>query len=459
MRIHLIAVGGAVMHNLAIDLKNKGNDISGSDDQIFEPSLSRLKENGLLPEKMGWDASNITNELDFIVIGMHAKADNPEILKALELGIKMYSFPEYAYKSSENSIRVVVAGSHGKTSITSMIMHALKAKNIETDYLVGSQLPGFKTMVNLSGEAPIAVFEGDEYLSSPIDLRPKFMHYKPKIALVSGIAWDHINVFPTKELYNKAFIDWFESLAEDTYITYADEDKLMEDLILKHAKCHKIVKYSSFKYELNNGNVSVLFNDKKYPTQISGSHNFLNLAGAANVCEQLGISKEDFLDSMVNFSGAAKRLEKMHETENCTIFRDFAHSPSKVKATIKGIKEQYPERKLIACLELHTFSSLTKAFLPEYEGSMYFADDAIVYFNPQTIEHKKLEPISIENVVEAFNKEGIKVFTDSTELYKTLENKEYDNSNLLIMSSGNFDNLNWKELVNFVANNNGIKSN
>ena len=439
MKIHLIAIGGSAMHNLALALHYKGYSITGSDDQIFEPSKSRLSEKGLLPKKIGWYEKNITKDIDAIILGMHAKEDNPELLKARELNLNIYSYPEYIYEQSKKKKRVVIGGSHGKTSITAMILHVLQHLNIECDYMVGAQLKGFDVMVKLTDHAPIIILEGDEYLSSPIDRRPKFHLYKPNIGVISGIAWDHINVFPTFENYVDQF-RVFKNLISDCLI-YCEEDSELLKLIIEGENC-KTIGYSTPDHSIQNG--ITYLND--IPLKIFGDHNLQNLNAAKMVCYELGVSNKDFMNQIKTFAGASNRLELLRNDNNSAIFKDFAHSPSKLKATIKAVKMQFKERKLIACMELHTFSNLNKNFLQQYKNSMNDADEAIVYFSLEAIKHKGLEPISKDDVRFAFNKKNLTIITDNNQLKKHLKKVYHNNTNLLLMSSGNFNKINFNEI-------------
>jgi len=444
MRIHLIAIGGSAMHNLAMALHQKGYQVSGSDDEIFEPSKSRLDEAGLLPTQMGWDASRINSDLDVVILGMHAKKDNPELLRAQELGLKLVSYPEFIYEQSKDKKRIVVGGSHGKTSITAMILHVLQKLDIETDYLVGAQLEGFHTMVKLS-DAPLMVIEGDEYLSSPIDRRPKFLWYKPHIATISGIAWDHINVFPTFEEYCEQFGLFIESIQENGSLIYYQEDKEIKALLNNAKESVMMLPYKEHDYRIEDGISILVDDDNEYPLLIFGEHNLQNLNAAFHACMSLGISKEDFYESITSFKGAARRMELIAENAGSRVYKDFAHAPSKLKATCEAVRKQFPNKKIIACVELHTFSSLNKEFLSEYSGSMNDADEAIVYFNPHTIEHKGLESISKEEVENAFSPSQIAVYNDSGLLTDHLRNQALDNSIVLLMTSGNFDGVSLNE--------------
>ncbi|WP_372640831.1 UDP-N-acetylmuramate--L-alanine ligase [Ancylomarina sp.] len=447
MRVHFIAIGGAAMHNLALALHKKAFQVSGSDDEIFDPSKSRLEQYGLLPEKWGWFPDKITSKIDAIILGMHARIDNPELLKAKELGLKIYSYPEYIYEQTKDKTRVVIGGSHGKTTTTSMIMHVLKCNNIDFDYMVGAQIEGFDTMVKLSEDAKIAVFEGDEYLASPIDPRPKFHLYHPHIALLTGIAWDHINVFPTFDNYLSQFEKFIGYIKPQGSLIYFEEDEHIEKMIQSKRDDIKYHPYNSHLHTVKNGISSLITKDGRLELSIFGDHNLQNLQGAHFVCRELGISDEKFYSSIKNFGGAAKRLQTLAQNEQTIVYQDFAHSPSKLQATTRAVKNQFTDRKLVACMELHTFSSLKEEFLPEYKDSMAVADIALVYFNPKTVEHKKLKAISAQQVEEAFGGTNLKVYTDSQILLYDLMHLNFEKTNLLLMSSGNFSGLNLKELA------------
>ncbi len=447
MKLHFIAIGGSAMHNLAIALHKKGIEVSGSDDEIFEPSKSRLSKYGLLPENEGWNENNITNDIDAVILGMHARLDNPELIKAQQLGIKIFSYPEYLYEESKDKTRIVIGGSHGKTTITSMIIHVFNYLNMDCDYMVGAQLQGFEVMVKLTHTAKYMIIEGDEYLTSPIDRRPKFHLYMPDIALISGIAWDHINVFPTFENYVDQFNIFANLIIEKGKLVYCTED----DEVINVAKQTRkdIIKfpYGIPKHSIQNGITSILHNNTEIPLQIFGNHNLMNLNGARLVCNQVGISDDDFYKAIQSFQGASKRLELVKTNDFTTIYKDFAHSPSKLKATTSAVKAQFTDRKLVACMELHTFSSLTLEFLMHYKDCMQAADEAIVYFNPHTLAHKKLPAISIEEVKNAFNSTDMQVYTDSALLIKHLQDINWKHKNLLMMSSGNFDGINFNDLA------------
>jgi len=433
------------MHNLAIALHKKGYEITGSDDEIFEPSRSRLAHYGLLPKKEGWHPEIISAKPDIIILGMHAHNDNPELLRAQQLGLKIYSYPEYLFEQTKDKTRVVIGGSHGKTTTTSMVMHVLKYHGIEFDYMVGANLDGFETMVGLKSSAKIAIFEGDEYLSSPIDKRPKFHHYKPNIALLTGIAWDHINVFPTFEGYVEQFRIFAGMIEQKGSLIYYDGDEYLNAIARNLRSDVRLFPYHTPSFEIGKNQTSLIVGEKRVHLEVFGEHNLQNIAGAKQVCNQLGISYDQFYDAISSFKGSARRLEVVAKNRNTTVFFDFAHSPSKLKATTRAVKDQFHHRNLVAVMELHTFSSLKKDFLPQYKGTMECADQAFIYFNPLTIEHKRLDQITVDEVEEAFGGNNIEVFIDSDLLFTALEGIEWKGKNLLIMSSGNFSGKNIKE--------------
>jgi UDP-N-acetylmuramate: L-alanyl-gamma-D-glutamyl-meso-diaminopimelate ligase len=452
MKVHFIAIGGSAMHNLAIALHKKGFEITGSDDEIFDPSKSRLEKYGILPKEWGWFPEKLTTDIDAIILGMHARIDNPELLKAQELGLKIYSYPEYIYEQTKDKTRIVIGGSHGKTTTTSMVMHVLKNNNIDFDYMVGAQIEGFETMVKLSEEAKIAIFEGDEYLSSPIDRRPKFHLYHPNIALLTGIAWDHINVFPTFENYVEQFEIFTKLIQENGSLIYFDGDEHIAKIVESKRDSIDYISYNSHPFKVVDNCSILLTQSGEVPLEIFGEHNLQNLMGAYHICKKAGLSDEQFYNSIKHFSGAAKRLQKLAESKSCTVFQDFAHSPSKLKATTEAVKKQFTNRKLIACMELHTFSSLKKEFLPHYKNTMSLADEAIVYFNPKTIEHKKLEPITKEQVAQAFGGNNVKVYTNSDQVTIDLLEHKFKHTNVLLMSSGNFSGVNLADLAEKIIN-------
>ena len=451
MRVHFIAVGGSAMHNLAIALHQKGYQVTGSDDAIFEPSKSRLQKHGLLPETIGWNANNITNDLDAVILGMHAKADNPELLKAQELGVNIYSYPEYLFEQSKLKSRVVIGGSHGKTTITSMVLHVLHYHDKEVDYMVGAQLEGFETMVHLTEENDFMVLEGDEYLSSPIDLRPKFHLYQPTVALLSGIAWDHINVFKTLEDYEEQFKIFIDQITPGGILIYNEEDETVKRLAEESENQIRKIPYTTPEYTVEDGETYIETNEGPMPLEIFGAHNLSNLAGAKWICQNMAIDEDDFYEAIASFKGASKRLEKIAESTNSVAYKDFAHSPSKVSATTKAVKSQFPTRKLVACLELHTYSSLNAEFLKQYQGALNVADEAVVFYSPESVAIKQLDAVSEEQIKTAFNQENLKVYTDPKAFKEFLFNQEFGNKTLLLMSSGNYGGLDLekvKELFN-----------
>ncbi|MBQ9311889.1 MAG: peptidoglycan synthetase [Bacteroidales bacterium] len=448
MRVHFIAIAGSAMHNLAIALKKKGYDVSGSDDEIFSPAKERLEAYGILPKYIGWNTDIITKDLDAIILGMHAKEDNPELVKAKELGIKIYSYPEFLYEMSKDKVRIVIGGSHGKTTTTAMILHAMRKNNIETDYMVGALLEGFDVMVKMTKEAKYTVLEGDEYLTSALDKRPKFHLYQPNIAVITGIAWDHVNVFPTFENYCKQFEIFADKITNGGTLIYSAEDENVCD-VAKHSRTDIEKKpYNALTSVVRNNKTIVLFNGKEYEMQVFGHHNLLNMHAAMLVCEKVGIKNEDFLASMQSFKGAAKRLELIKENDTVSIYKDFAHSPSKLQATVSAVKEQYPQRKLVACMELHTYSSLTQEFLSHYKNTMSKADVAMVYYNHHALQLKRLPELDKQQVYNAFGREDLKVYTDKTDLIKAIKGIKMENLCLLMMSSGNFDGIDLKEFAN-----------
>ena len=451
MNIHFIAIGGAAMHNLALALHLKGDAITGSDDEIFDPSKSRLSAYGILPKAFGWFPEKITAQLDAIVLGMHAKADNPELLKAQELGLKIYSYPEFLYEQSKFKTRVVIGGSHGKTTITSMILHVMHYFNRDLDYMVGAQLEGFDVMVKLTDDNDFIILEGDEYLSSPIDRRPKFHLYKPNIALLSGIAWDHINVFPTWENYVEQFSIFVDSIVEGGSITYNIEDVEVKKVVEGSENTIRKFPYQTPEYQVENGITILETEEGSMPIEIFGKHNLNNLAGAKWICQQMGIDENDFYESISSFQGASKRLERIAETENCVAYKDFAHSPSKVLATTNALKNQFPNRKLIACLELHTYSSLNPEFLTEYKGALDAADVAVVFYSPHAVEIKKLKAISQQQIADAFQRDDLIIYTNPTAFKYFLFSQQFNDTSLLLMSSGDYGGLDFDELKNLIA--------
>ena len=453
MRVHFIAIGGSAMHNLAIALKLKGYVVSGSDDSIFEPSKSRLKKHGLFPENLGWNPTKITNDLDCVILGMHAKENNPELMEAKNKSIKIFSYPEFIYEMSKNKTRVVIGGSHGKTTITAMVLHVLNDNGINVDYMVGAQLKGFETMVNLTEENDFILLEGDEYLSSAIDRRPKFHLYKPNIALLSGISWDHINVFPSKASYSKQFEIFLDTIISGGVVVYNDQDKHLQEIVLKCSNSIRKLEYSIPEYYIKNG-ISYLSTDEgDLPLRIFGEHNLSNLSGAKLICQLMGVYEEEFNSSITSFDGADKRLEPLLYENDRAFYKDFAHSPSKVKATTEALKNQFTDRKLIALLELHTFSSLNENFIGEYKNTLDNCDIKILFYDPKAVEKKGLNNISEKAIKSAFKDDSLFIFSDSDELKKFLFELDYKESNLLFMSSGNYASLDLNEIREFIKGN------
>ncbi|HSN08185.1 MAG TPA: Mur ligase family protein [Hanamia sp.] len=448
MHIHFISIGGSVMHQLAIALKRKGYEVTGSDDEIFEPAAGNLKNEGLLPSNNGWFPGLVTKDIDAVILGMHAKQDNPELAKAKELGLKIYSFPEYIFHESLHKKRVAVGGSHGKTTTTAMIMHALKNMNFDFDYLVGASLYGFDQSVKIT-DAPVIVCEADEYPASTIEKKPKFHFLFPHIAVLTGIAWDHINVFPTFDFYLEQFVIFINKIEKNGFLIFNETDKVLKDLVEKNArKDLNYIPYSLPQHTIINGITTVEVGNSKTDLKVFGNHNLLNLQAAYLVCKELGMEDEAFAKAIATFEGAAKRLELVAQKNNCNIYRDFAHAPSKVKASINAVKEQFPDKKLIAVLELHTFSSLDKNFMSEYNGAMDKADEAIIFYSRHALELKRmnfLEPVIVKN---GFQKENLEVITERKNLEEKLKSYSFNNTNFLFMSSGNYDGMNILTTLN-----------
>ncbi|GAB3635002.1 Mur ligase family protein [Hymenobacter arcticus] len=446
--IHLIAVGGSIMHNLALALHQRGTQVTGSDDEIFEPARTRLAAAGILPTEEGWFAEKVHAGLSAVIVGMHARADNPELLRAQELGLKVYSFPEYIYEASKDKQRVVIGGSHGKTSITALILHVLRFHGRKFDYAVGAQLAGFDLMVQLTDDAPIIIIEGDEYLSSPIDRRPKFHLYQHHIGVISGISWDHINVFPTEEIYRAQFEIFARQTPKAGVLIYDRDDEQTQLVAVPSSPDVTYVGYGPHENVIRDGRTFLITKkDEEVPIQVFGEHNLRNISAAKEVCKQLGIKGKDFYKAVATFKGAARRLELVQQGATSVVYKDFAHAPSKLRATATAFKRQFPQRKLVACLELHTFSSLNPAFLPQYAHCFDAPDVAVVYFNPHVLEHKRLPPLAAEAVATAFARPDLKVFTDSRALAEFLHAQQWADTNLLLMTSGTFDGLDLSELA------------
>ncbi|WP_418513989.1 UDP-N-acetylmuramate--L-alanine ligase [Corallibacter sp.] len=451
MNVHFIAIGGAAMHNLAIALHNKGYQVTGSDDTIFDPSKTRLENKGLLPEAFGWFPEKITADLDAVVLGMHAKADNPELLKAQELGLKIYSYPEFLYEQSKEKTRVVIGGSHGKTTITSMILHVMHYHDRDVDYMVGAQLEGFDVMVKLTDDNDFIVLEGDEYLSSPIDRRPKFHLYKPNIALLSGIAWDHINVFPTYENYVEQFSIFVDSIVRGGSVTYNAEDAEVARVVEASENTIRKLPYYTPEYTVEDGETLLETPEGPLPIEVFGKHNLNNLAGAKWICQHMGIDEDDFYEAIATFKGASKRLEKIAESETSVAYKDFAHSPSKVEATTKAVKEQYKNRTLVACLELHTYSSLNAEFLKEYKDALDAADVAVVFYSPHAVEIKKLDAVTHEQIAKAFERDDLIIYTNPDDFKNYVFSQDFKDKALLLMSSGNYGGLDFDEVKGLIG--------
>lgn len=452
MRIHFIAIGGSAMHNLALAMHDKGYHVTGSDDEVFEPSKGRLLKAGILPKEFGWFPEKISNDIDAIILGMHAREDNTELLRAQELNLKVYSYPEFIYNQSKDKMRLVIAGSHGKTTITSMILHVLSHFNKDFDYMVGAQLAGFDRMVKLTKEAPIIILEGDEYLSSPIDRRPKFIWYKPHVSLISGIAWDHINVFPTFDFYVEQFSDFVKTIEPNGALVFFNEDEQIQKVVKDANSSVNTFGYSTPAHKVKDGVTSLLVDGKEVELNVFGTHNLQNLNGARLVLNQIGISDDMFYEAIQSFGGAAKRLETVAKNAETVIYKDFAHSPSKLKATSSAVKAQWPDRELVAVMELHTFSSFNPEFLKEYRGSFDTPDHAVLFYLPETARHKNLPDLTIEQVKEAFGKEDLIIINTTADLKAYLEQTSWGGKNLLFMSSGNYGGIDIdsyaQELIN-----------
>lgn len=447
-RVHFIAIGGSAMHNLAIALQQQGFDVSGSDDEIFEPSHSRLDRLGLLPDKLGWDPLRISSDLNAVILGMHARIDNPELVRAQELGIPVFSYPSYFHERTKDKTRVVIGGSHGKTTITSMIVHVLRHAGVEFDYLVGAQLEGFDCMVKVSDRSKVAIIEGDEYLASALEPVPKFHLYRPDIALISGIAWDHVNVFKTFESYVDQFRKFIAHIEPGGKLIYCTEDEEVrkvaeeKEVTLRQAQGDiSRVGYGIPRHRIEDGITVLETPHGDVPLQVFGKHNLQNMEGARHVCHLLGIGDKEFYAAIRSFHGAAKRLEKLAEAPGRSVFKDFAHSPSKLKATVQAVREQFPKRRLIACMELHTYSSLSEGFLDQYAGSMDRADAAIVFYDPHAVQLKRLPPIPPERIQRAFGRKDLRVLTDPIAVLGAVREREEGDAVLLMMSSGNFGGL------------------
>ena len=453
-RLHLIAVGGSIMHNLALALQRRGAQVTGSDDELFEPARGRLAAAGLLPKAEGWFPEKVSADLDAVIVGMHARPDNPELLRAQALGLRVYSFPEFIYEASRDKQRIVIGGSHGKTSITSLILHVLRHHGRQFDYAVGAQLTGFDLMVQLTEDAPIIIIEGDEYLASPIDRRPKFHLYHHHVGVLSGISWDHINVFPTEDSYREQFRLFAEMTPKAGTLIYDQDDEQTQLVTVPTNPDVTYVGYGPHEHVVRDGRTYLLTKrDEEVPIQVFGAHNLRNISAAKEVCKCLSIKGKDFYEAVATFPGAARRLELVREGPGAVVYKDFAHSPSKLKATAAALKTQFPARRLVACLELHTFSSLNPAFLPQYAHCFDAPDVAVVYFNPHVLAHKRLPPLPPDAVQAAFQRPDLRVFTDSQQLAEFLHSQNWHDTNLLMMTSGTFDGLDVARLAEEVTGN------
>lgn len=441
MKTHFIAIGGSAMHNLAIALKDKGYQVTGSDDAIFEPSKSRLERKGILPAELGWFPEKLTSDIDAVILGMHAHADNPELARAKELGLKIYSYPEFLYEQSKEKTRVVIGGSHGKTTITSMILHVLNFHQKDIDYMVGAQLEGFDCMVKITNDNDFMILEGDEYLSSPIDLRSKFLLYQPNIALISGIAWDHINVFKTFDDYVEQFRKFVASITPGGVLVYNEEDAEVVKVVESAENYFRKIPYHTPDYEIVNGIVNLKTDMGEIPLSVFGKHNLLNMEGARFICSQLGIMEEEFYEAIMSFKGASKRLEKVERKDGGLLYKDFAHAPSKVKATVSAFAEQFSKTETFGLLELHTYSSLNPVFLEQYDHAMDGLDNAVVFYSEDALKIKRMEPISPELIKEKFKNQNLRVFTNAEDLHKYWETLDKSKGAFLMMSSGNFGGL------------------
>ena len=451
MNIHFISIGGSVMHQLAIALKRKSYQITGSDDEIFEPAKGNLASEGVLPEPLGWFPEKIHKNLDAVILGMHAKADNSELLRAKELDLPIYSFPEYIFKESKDKTRVVVGGSHGKTTTTSMIMHVLREAGKEFDYLVGAKLQGFDQSVNITN-APIIICEGDEYPASVIEKRPKFHFLYPHIAVLTGIAWDHINVFPTFDFYLEQFVIFINKIEKGGHLIYNETDTTLKELIEKNKR--EDIHYHPYAVPQHNivkGVTKVNIENVETALKVFGEHNLLNLHAAWLVCKQLEIDAKTFTKAIGNFTGAAKRLELLAKNDSTIFYRDFAHAPSKVKATIEAAKAQFPDKKLMGVLELHTYSSLNEAFMQEYKGALDKADEATVFYSKHALELKRMPELKKEAVQAGFAKEGLQVFNNREELENWIKQRDFTNAVVLFMSSGNYDGFDANKFAGTIA--------
>jgi UDP-N-acetylmuramate: L-alanyl-gamma-D-glutamyl-meso-diaminopimelate ligase len=447
-KIHFIAIGGSVMHNLAITLKQLGYEVSGSDDKIYDPSKSRLKKHNLLPKNLGWFSELIDKEIDFIVLGMHAKKDNPELLKALDLDCKIYSYPELIFEFSKSKTRITIGGSHGKTTVSSMILHVLNFYDIKVDYLLGAQIEGFENMVHISDDNDFILIEGDEYLSSPIDNTPKFHKYNSNIAVITGIAWDHINVFPTFENYVSQFEKFIETITDGGVLVFNELDKLVLDTVNKSDKTIRKIGYGKPDFEIVDEVTYIKTSEGNVPLKVFGDHNLSNLSAAKQICALMGVFDDEFFAAIASFKGASKRLETIYRDKNKIIIKDFAHSPSKLKATIDAVKNQFSNKNIIAVYELHTFSSFNQKFIKEYLNSMLSANMKIVYYDNEVLKKRGEFNINEKTIKDSFGSDDLIIISKKSVLEEIMLKINLDNSVLLMMSSGNFSSIDMISLTN-----------
>ena len=451
MRLHFISIGGSAMHSLALEMKRMGNEITGSDDAIFNPSKAKLKAAEILPETLGWFPEKITNKIDVVILGMHAKINNPELLKAQSLKLKIQSYPEFLAEISQEKTRVVIAGSHGKTTITAMILHVLNYHDISTDFMLGAPVSAVTETLFVSEENDFILLEGDEYLSSAIDLQPKFLWYQPEIALISGIAWDHINVFPTFETYVSQFEKFIFSIREGGVLLYNQEDLVLKDLVENSPHAVKKIPYRAPIHHIENGITFLDTSEGSLPLSVFGEHNLMNLSGAQWISQLMGLDAVEFYEAIPSFTGAAKRLEKISQGLTAVLYKDFAHAPSKVMATAKAVKDQFKGFEIQICLELHTYSSLDISFINQYKKTLSLADKAIIFYDPEALKIKNRSPISTEIIQAAFDHDFLKVITKTSSLEEYLFSQKYDNKIMVMMSSGNFGGLDWDELKALIS--------
>ena len=450
-RVHFIAIGGSVMHNLAITLKQLGYEVSGSDDKIYDPSKSRLEKYNLLPENLGWFPELIDKEIDFIVLGMHAKKDNPELLKALDLDCKIYSYPELIFEFSKSKTRITIGGSHGKTTVSSMILHVLDFYDIKVDYLLGAQIEGFENMVHITDDNEFILIEGDEYLSSPIDNSPKFHKYNSNIAVITGIAWDHINVFPSFENYISQFEKFIETITDGGVLVFNELDELVLDIVNKSEKTIRKIGYGKPNFEIVDGVTYVKTSEGDVPLKVFGDHNLSNLSAAKQICALMGVFDDEFFAAIASFKGASKRLETIYRDNNKIIIKDFAHSPSKLKATIDAVKNQFSNKNIIAVYELHTYSSFNQKFIKEYLNSMSSADKKIVYYDDEVLKIRSEFKINEKIIKDSFGSDDLIVISKKSMLEQSISKINLYNTVLLMMSSGNFSSI---DMLSVVKNNN-----